>query len=488
MNEYKYTPIKMTPFKWFVLENFPFIEEDFDSLTPYGLWCKLKEDFDKVANKTNEMGTQVESFTNAFIQLKDYVDNYFKNLDVQEEINNKLDDMAQDGTLQEIINAYLQSNCIWGFNTINDMLQATNLINGSKCRTLGYYEKNDGGSGLYLIRNRTFEDVIDNGYLHLVRENLVAELIIQNDTVNVKQFGSKGDAETDDTQKIQNAINSKANIIIINNGNFLITDEIFIPDNKVIIGENSIILKGTTKATFKNKDYDTNVINKNITLKNINMKNNDNVQGSFIRFYGVNNIILENIKLKNDTELTQANDGAWAIYIEGENVNINNIEIDTYNLGLWGDGIHFGHISNLELHNFNIQSGDDCIALHFPKSRENEKYQTSSSNINISNGFCKTKSASIIRVGANDGINTTGTSNLYNVYKNVKISDIVYSNGTNNSKLISFEDQRSNLTEKHDNIIITNLISNDKLTGNNNLIRSKGSADNTNNNYLIMII
>ena len=32
-----------------------------------------------------------------FVALEDYVNNYFDNLDVQEEINNKLDDMAESG-------------------------------------------------------------------------------------------------------------------------------------------------------------------------------------------------------------------------------------------------------------------------------------------------------------------------------------------------------------------------------------------------------
>ena len=39
-----------------------------------------------------------------FVELKEYVDNYFDNLDVQTEINNKLDDMVEDGSMAEIIN------------------------------------------------------------------------------------------------------------------------------------------------------------------------------------------------------------------------------------------------------------------------------------------------------------------------------------------------------------------------------------------------
>lgn len=94
----------LSPFKWFVLENFPFIEEDFDALTEYELYCKIVEYLNKVIASTNELGGQVETVTNALITLENYVDNYFKNLDVQDEINNKLNDMASDGTLEQIIN------------------------------------------------------------------------------------------------------------------------------------------------------------------------------------------------------------------------------------------------------------------------------------------------------------------------------------------------------------------------------------------------
>ena len=94
-NEFKY--YKLTPFKWFILENFPFIEADFDALTNYELFCKLGKEINKIIDAMNLSGEQVE-------QLTDLINNFFDTLDVQEEINNKLDEMAQDGTLAEIIN------------------------------------------------------------------------------------------------------------------------------------------------------------------------------------------------------------------------------------------------------------------------------------------------------------------------------------------------------------------------------------------------
>lgn len=94
----------LTPFKCFVLENFPFIEADFDALTEWQLFCKLGKEMNKIINSTNTLGEQTETLTTAFNNLQEYVNQYFSDLNIQNEINNKLNEMAQDGTLAEIIN------------------------------------------------------------------------------------------------------------------------------------------------------------------------------------------------------------------------------------------------------------------------------------------------------------------------------------------------------------------------------------------------
>ena len=58
--------------------------------------------------KVNELTQSVNDYIEQFIELHDYVHDYFDNLDVQEEINNKLDDMASDGSLTTLISNYLQ--------------------------------------------------------------------------------------------------------------------------------------------------------------------------------------------------------------------------------------------------------------------------------------------------------------------------------------------------------------------------------------------
>lgn len=238
MNNYKRLP----PFKWFCLTNFPFIEADFDALTNYELLCKVVQYLNDVIIKTNELGEQVEVLTN-----------WFENLDVQDEINHKLDEMVESGELQEIISEYLNSTAIFGFDNVSSMQNATNLINGSFAKTLGYYSKNDGGNGLYKIRTITNDDVIDGGkIIAMTNQDLVAELII-NDTINIKQYGAKGDGTTDDTTAIQNAVNNFKNVFIPD-GTFYITNDIDVNNYPTCIygnGRKSIIKNRSDNYCFE---------------------------------------------------------------------------------------------------------------------------------------------------------------------------------------------------------------------------------------------
>lgn len=167
-----------------------------------GLLAYLK---DTVIPTVNNNADAVIELQNLMEELQNYVDNYFENLDVQEEINNKLDEMVESGTLQEIIADYLNSKAIFGFDNVESMKSATNLINGSYAQTYGYYSKNDGGNALYKIRTITNDDVVDNMFIiPMQNENLVAELLI--DDLYIEQLGAKGDGTTDDTTILQNAI------------------------------------------------------------------------------------------------------------------------------------------------------------------------------------------------------------------------------------------------------------------------------------------
>ena len=187
----------------------------------------------QVIPTVNNNANAVEELQELYIELKNYVDNYFDNLDVQEEINNKLDEMAEDGTLADIISQYLQFTFVYGFDTVSDMKSTTSLHEGDFVKTYGFYELNDGGSANYKVRLKTNDDVIDEIKIIELNDNtLVAQLLYSD--VKVKQFGCYGDGVHDDTTNLQKCFNENKNIIF-DNGTYLTSDVITLENSNIII-------------------------------------------------------------------------------------------------------------------------------------------------------------------------------------------------------------------------------------------------------------
>lgn len=93
----------LTPFKLCVLQNFPFIEADFDAVTNYQLLCKVVEYLNKIIDNNNKQNDNINQLEQNFITLYDYVNNYFSNLDVQEEINKKIDELITTGEFNSFL-------------------------------------------------------------------------------------------------------------------------------------------------------------------------------------------------------------------------------------------------------------------------------------------------------------------------------------------------------------------------------------------------
>lgn len=70
----------------------------------------------QLIGSVNNQNKTIADYIQKFVDLKDYVDTYFTNLDVQAEINNKLDQMTADGTLASIINQDI-------FNELNTKIE-----------------------------------------------------------------------------------------------------------------------------------------------------------------------------------------------------------------------------------------------------------------------------------------------------------------------------------------------------------------------------
>ena len=230
--------------------------------------CKYLEE--TVIPTVNENGLATEELQNLYIQLNGYVANYFDNLDVQEEINNKLDDMVEQGTLQEIIADYLNAKAVFGFDNVADMKNSTNLINGSYARTLGYHEKNDRGSALYKIRTITNDDVVDEMFIIAMNDlenQLIAELII-TDSINPEQVGCYGDGIHDDTTIFTNLVEylENKNYILTGIGTYLLTDEIEIENINIEMPNATIISEYGIKITATNKNLNLPKITSNLEI------------------------------------------------------------------------------------------------------------------------------------------------------------------------------------------------------------------------------
>lgn len=159
---------------------------------------------------------------------------------------------------------------LW-FDSVAAMKAEPSLTTGAYVNTAGYYEPNDGGGASYLIRTKDESDVDDSGSLHELANGLVAELIVENGTVNVKQFGAVGNGVADDTVAIQNAINTKYKTLMPE-GSYLITSDIDIPSRTYIKGKGELSRLVFTNASLSM--VGTSVINggshkRDLILENI---------------------------------------------------------------------------------------------------------------------------------------------------------------------------------------------------------------------------
>jgi len=173
---------KISPFKWQLLESFPFIAEDFDQLTEYALYCKLVEYMNKVIDGTNTLGENVEEYITKYNALKEYVDDYFENLDVQDEIDNKLNEMAQDGTISNILNNELFSNIN------NQILQNSNDIGAINEELDDTIKTTDTNVVSMTMLTQEVREALTGGSTAVVGVNSVNSENIVDKAINIYKF------------------------------------------------------------------------------------------------------------------------------------------------------------------------------------------------------------------------------------------------------------------------------------------------------------
>lgn len=204
--------------------------------------------------------------------LQNYIDTYFDNLDVQEEINNKLDEMVEDGTFESILVNITNLNKT--YENYNEFINDTTLIKGNNVKILSYDEIGDG------IAEFTITDTQDNNHYQIPVNNLYATCI--NKEINAKYLNPTNDDLTTTL-----------------NANSKYFDKIIFTKNYKISG--NIILTTNIHLDFMNNTLTCeNENTKYISLLNNSIVENLNTVNVGIDVYGSNNII-KNIKVTNTT-------------------------------------------------------------------------------------------------------------------------------------------------------------------------------------------
>ena len=265
----------MNKFHAWAFQNFPFMEETFKEIDNYHLMMQI----------LHYLREQLKDYRDLVVKVEE-LENWFKNLDVQEEIDNKLEEMVESGELQEIISEYLNSQAIFGYNNVESMKSATNLIDGSYAKTLGYYSIDDGGSALYKIRNITNEDTVDEvKILAMENDELVAEYI--GKAINLAQAGCKLNDDSFDNSERINIACSLFDEVIIPYGTYYVQNMIECNTSKCVLHglsfnskivthefTDDIVVKLTSDGTSYLDRY-----NRGVEIGNFNVIGNDETIG-----------------------------------------------------------------------------------------------------------------------------------------------------------------------------------------------------------------
>lgn len=175
----------LPPFKMCVLNNFPFIDETFDALTNWELLCKVVEYCNKTGENTNIANENVVKLNNAFLELQAFVNESFDDLNVQTYVNNKIDEMVENGDFEDIL--------ISAINSVNPTI----LKNDTRVNVIDF--------GDTLISNNSLNVFNNNVFLSTENKPKVINIIndlIKNETNIFYFINSKEDYFTNKIYKL----------------------------------------------------------------------------------------------------------------------------------------------------------------------------------------------------------------------------------------------------------------------------------------------
>lgn len=222
MGDYK----TLQPFRYWCQKVLPLVYDD--SLSYYELLCKVVDYLNKTMEDVETLHNNVTSLHTAYEELQSYVNNYFSTLDVQEEINKKLDEMAKSGELLTLFTNYYpivtpnMYGCV-GNGETDDTENFMKAINAVK------------GKNILLMLSGTYK---------------VSDLVI-DDSINIE--GNSGTIICNSIKIYKNITDNKHTII--KNTTFDSVNGVVISGGKNIIISGCTILTDTTGIELKREEF-----------------------------------------------------------------------------------------------------------------------------------------------------------------------------------------------------------------------------------------
>lgn len=348
-----------------------------ENLGPYTNFHELNQDwflqeFNKLIAQWKVMQKNFDNLHDAFNDLKSYVQNYFKNLDVQDEINNKLEEMALSGELLRIIEPTISNTTSNWLNT-----HITNPSNPPIDTSLSV----TGAAADAKITGDKFKQINEN--------------YIDNGIVPIKSIGAVGDGITDDYVAFQTALNDK-NIkeLTLEPKTYLIKNILRITDRDGIkISGNGATIKFVVGDAENLNDYcfeSTNMTN--LIIENCIFDGGYEWMERPIHTADNYQIYLNRrAKARHAFRLTECTQ-----------FNINNVTVKNTLAGFWLTGCTYGSITNCKSINtladsvFLTGSHDISVSNHYSENIDDDSYVSinySTTSSNFANSFenCYTK-------------------------------------------------------------------------------------------------
>lgn len=225
------------------------------------LWfCNYLET--KVIPAINNNAEALEEVQALYEEIRQFIVDYFAHLDVQEEIDNKLDEMVESGTLADIINQEIFDELN---NKIDDNIEETtnnSLILNDECKILFPYRGQNAGD-CSIIQNNDKNIIIDLGSnISSLINFLLSNNITKIDYIIISHYHHDHIAGSE----------AEGFLTLLNNENFDFSNLIVYLPHKDIDWSR---ITDTNKQTLQNAE---NIIKSTLTTKNITYIEPDNEQ------------------------------------------------------------------------------------------------------------------------------------------------------------------------------------------------------------------